>query len=192
MKSTTFDETSEKTFLKFYDSLREKESRRFAGSLYQHSKNMAYICGLLNISEKTVRKGLKELGEDTLLAPGRQRVKGGGRKAKYNNTELNIAFNEAIVPYTAGDPMQPDIIWTNLSHVEISVLLKSKGFDISKNTVKKVLKHNGFKKRKIQKRKSLKVVQDRDAQFNEINKAKEEFKTAGNPVISVDTKKKKK
>jgi predicted transcriptional regulator len=87
MKSTTFDETSEKTFLKFYDSLREKESRRFAGSLYQHSKNMAYICGLLNISEKTVRKGLKELGEDTLLAPGRQRVKGGGRKAK---GELNL------------------------------------------------------------------------------------------------------
>lgn len=191
MKSTTFNESSEKTFIKFYDSLGEKESRRFAGSLYQHSKNMSYICGLLNISEKTVRRGLKELGEDNLPAQDRQRVKGGGRKAKYNNAELNIAFNEVIAPHTAGDPMQPDIIWTNLSHVEISVLLKSKGFDISKNTVKKVLKHNGFKKRKIQKRKSLKVVQDRDAQFNEINKAKEEFKTTGNPVISVDTKKKK-
>jgi hypothetical protein len=69
MKSTTFNEASEKTFIKFYDSLGEKESRRFAGSLYQHSKNMIYICELLNISEKTVRKGLKELGEDTLSAP---------------------------------------------------------------------------------------------------------------------------
>ena len=52
MKSTTFNEASEKTFIKFYDSLGEKESRRFAGSLYQHSNNMIYICELLNISKK--------------------------------------------------------------------------------------------------------------------------------------------
>ena len=191
MKSITFNEASEITFVKFYESLGEKESRRFAGSLYQLAKNMLYICGLLNISEKTVRKGLKELGEDSLPAENRQRVIGGGRKSKYNNIELNIAFKEVIAPHTAGDPMNPDIIWTNLSHVEISDLLKPQGFDISKNTVKKVLKYNGFKKRKIQKRKSLKVVQDRNEQFNEINKAKEEFKIDGNPVISVDTKKKK-
>ena len=87
--------------------------------------------------------------------------------------------------------MKPEIKWTNLSNFEISELLKAEGFQISKNTVKKLLKHNGFKKRKIQKRKSLKVVQDRDAQFAEINEAKEQFTNEGNPVISVDTKKKK-
>lgn len=70
-------------------------------------------------------------------------------------------------------------------------LLDDKGFKISKNTIKKLLQNNDFKKRKIQKRKSLKVVEDRDAQFNEINKARQSFVSEGQPVISVDTKKKK-
>ncbi|MFT6843158.1 MAG: hypothetical protein ACJASR_001932 [Psychroserpens sp.] len=52
MKSTRFNEASEKTFIKFYDSLGEKESRIFAGSLYQHSKNIIYICEFLKIAKK--------------------------------------------------------------------------------------------------------------------------------------------
>ena len=191
MTSTKFNETSEKNFRKFYDSLGEKDARRFSGSLYQLSGNMIYICKILGVSEKTVRKGLNELTQDILPCPDRQRLKGGGRKAKYNDADLNAVFSEIIIPHTAGDPMKPEIKWTNLSNFEISELLKAKGFQISKNTVKKLLKHNEFKKRKIQKRKSLKVVQDRDAQFAEINEAKEQFTNEGNPVISVDTKKKK-
>ena len=122
---------------------------------------------------------------------GRQRHSGGGRKSKWDSPELNATFNEIIKPHTAGDPMSPDVKWTNLSRAEIIALLDEKGFEISKNTVKKLLKNNFFKKRKIQKRKSLKVVEDRDAQFNEINKASQSFKNEGQPVISVDTKKKK-
>ena len=53
-----------------------------------------------------------------------------------------------------------------------------------------LLKNNDFKKRKIQKRKSLKTVVDRDEQFNEINTAKKDFENTGDPVISTDTKKK--
>ena len=49
---------------------------------------------------------------------------------------------------------------------------------------------NDFKKRKIQKRKSLKTVADRDEQFDEINTAKKDFENTGDPVISTDTKKK--
>ena len=127
---------------------------------------------------------------EILPCPDRQRIKGGGRKVKYKDTELNLVFNEAIIPYTAGDPMNPDIKWTNLSAGEIKELLQPYGYDLCVNTIKKLLKFCGFKKRKIQKRKSLKVVADRDAQFKEINDARKEFTDLGNPVISVDTKKK--
>lgn len=190
MDTMTFDKKAENNFRKFYQSLGEKDARRFAGSLYQISGSLCYICQLLNVSEKTVKKGFHEINRKSLPCPDRQRMKGGGRKAKWDDPELNAAFIEVIEPYTAGDPMKPEIKWTNLSRLEIADLLADKGFKITRNTVRKLLKNNGFKKRKIQKRKSLKQVDDRDAQFNEINKARRNFEQSGDPVISVDTKKK--
>ncbi len=185
-----FDKESEENFKKLYKSLGEKDARRFAGSLYQLSGNLGYICSLLGVTNKTVRKGLEEMHEESLPCPGRQRLKGGGRTAKWNDPGLNAAFVEIIDQHTAGDPMKPEIKWTNLSRADIAVLLLEKGFEISKNTVRKLLKNNDFKKRKIQKRKSLKTVADRDEQFDEINAAKKDFENTGDPVISTDTKKK--
>lgn len=185
--STAFEKNSKK----LYDSLGEKDARRYAGNLYLLTGDLSYISNLLNISEKTVRKGLKELNQEELPCSGRQRHHGGGRKSKWDCPKLNAVFNEVIEPYTAGDPMDPKIKWTNLSRPEIIELLAEKGFTVTKNTIKKLLKNNSFKKRKIQKRKSLKVVQDRDAQFKKINEAKAQFIKEDQPVISVDTKKKK-
>jgi hypothetical protein len=190
MEFEKLDPIQEKYAKTFFDSLGEKDARRFAAVQYETVRDMKYICQLLVISEKTVRKGLRELREDILPCPGRQRVKGGGRQVKHTDPDLNIVFNEAIDPYIAGDPMNPDIKWTSLSRSEIKELLKPYGYDLCINTIKKLLKFCGFKKRKIQKRKSLKVVDDRDAQFKEINAARKEFTDSGNPVISVDTKKK--
>ena len=113
-------------------------------------------------------------------------------KQCFPDPELNAAFIEVIEPYTAGDPMKPKLKWTNLYRSEIVDLLAFRGFKISNNTVVKLLENNNFKKRKIQKRKSLKQVVDRDAQFNIINKARADFENSGDPVISIDTKKKEK
>jgi transposase len=190
MDIVTFDAQAEIDFRKFYESLNEKDARRFAGSLYRISGSLQYICQILGISEKTVKRGLDDICQKSLPCPDRQRIKGGGRPAKWDDKELNVAFKEVIEPYVAGDPMNLKIKWTNLSRAEIAELLLKKGFKITKNTVKKLLKHNGFKKRKIQKRKSMKQVKDRDAQFNEINQARDDFSHSGDPVISVDTKKK--
>lgn len=176
---------------KFFDSLGEKDARRFAGILYELLGDMTSICRTLGVSDKTVRKGLNELKEEVLPCPNGQRQSGGGRKRKWDDPELNEAFSGIIEPYTAGDPMNPDIKWTNLSPSEIVELLVAKGFEITKNTVVKILKKNNFKKRKIQKRKALKVVDDRDTQFNEIAQARASFENSGEPIISVDTKKKR-
>ena len=125
---------------KLYDSLGEKDARRYAGNLYHLSGDLYYVCSLLHISEKTVRKGFDELNQMQLSCPNRQRHDGGGRKSKWDCPDLNVAFNEIIKPYTAGDPMNPDVKWTNLSRAEIIDLLGDKGFEISKNTLKKLLK----------------------------------------------------
>ena len=186
-----FDAEFEAKAQKMFNSLNEKERRRFAAVLYDLSNDLGYISKLLDISEKTIRRGSDELSMGKLLLPNRQREIGGGRKNKWNNKEINDAVMEVIQPYLAGDPTNPEIKWTNLSHVEISdILKKEKGVEISKNTVKKVLKANKFKKRKIQKRKSLKKVANRDTQFKEIQSAIECFKNTGDPIISTDTKKK--
>lgn len=191
MEKKKFDHDFEVTAQKHFASLNEKDKRRFSALMYKLSNHMSYICQMFDISEKTVRKGINELSEDELRCPNGQREVGGGRKKKWNNKTINDAVMEVIEPYIAGDPTNPEIKWTNLSYREIVDLLKEKkDIDISKNTVKKLLKANNFKKRKIQKRKSLKKVANRDTQFKEIQSSLQCFKNTGDPVISTDTKKK--
>jgi len=185
-------EEAEAAAKKFYDSIAEKDKRRYAATLYLTvgPRSMTYICQLLGVNHKTIRKGLSELSREDIPNPDRQRNKGGGRKNKWDEPDLNDAFCNIIRDFTAGDPMDESIKYTSLSKQEIVEMLELVGHKVSRGTVGNLLKKHGFKKRKIQKRKSLKSVQGRDAQFHRINSDKEEFHQAGDPVISVDTKKK--
>ena len=190
MKS--FSEPAKNMARKFHDSLSEKDSRRHAGLLFGilGKGSVEEISDILAMSAKTIRKGYQELQCDHLPLEGRQRKVGGGRKSRWDDPKLNEAFNKVIEPFLAGDPMNDKIKWTNLSVSEIKKLLSECGFVVSRGTVRKLLKKNGYKKRKIQKRKKLKDVEYRNEQFDKINAAKEDFKSSGDPVISVDTKKK--
>jgi hypothetical protein len=80
--------------------------------------------------------------------------------------------------------------WTNLTRANISDLLAKKGFNVSRNIVRKLLKKNGYVKRKPLKNKAGGGHVDRNAQFERIAELKEKHHADGNPVISVDTKKK--
>tara|TARA_B100000683_G_scaffold252616_1_gene269682 strand:+ start:82 stop:363 length:282 start_codon:yes stop_codon:yes gene_type:complete len=75
-----FDAEFETKAQKMFNSLNEKERRRFAAVLYDLSNNLGYISKLLEISEKTIRRGSDELSMEKLLLPDRQREIGGGRK----------------------------------------------------------------------------------------------------------------
>jgi len=174
----------------FHNSLNERDKRRHAAMIYQNSPwTIEYVSNLLSISENTIRKGYGELlVEDK--NNNRVRQKGGGRKSKFDDADLIHAFDEIMKDFTAGDPCNENIKYTNLSKGEIAEILRGMGFKVASNTVAKILKKRGFKKRKIQKRKSLKSVAGRDAQFKKIKAAKDDFATRGQPVISVDTKKK--
>lgn len=92
--------------------------------------------------------------------------------------------------YTAGDPMRPGVLWTNLTRRKISELLGAHAVHVGVHVVGQLLKLGGYVKRKMLKCKTLKGVMDRDAQFEHIARLKESFKREGLPVLSMDSKKK--
>lgn len=104
--------------------------------------------------------------------------------------DLNEAFLEILKENTAGSPMDEDVKWTNLSHVKIAELLEKKGFKISITVVKKLLKKHYFKKRKPFKNVAGGNHKDRNKQFENMREIKNEYNDKGNPVISMDVKKK--
>ncbi len=92
--------------------------------------------------------------------------------------------------HTAGDPMKEKVLWTDLSLSEIVVALQE-DYDIwvSTHVVRKLLKKHNYRPRKAQKKRTMKEVANRDAQFRNIARLFDEYKAAGNPILSIDTKK---
>jgi hypothetical protein len=86
--------------------------------------------------------------------------------------------------------MREGVLWTNLSRREISRRLAELGTPASRHTVRKLMKKHGLGQRKVRKKKTLGAHPDRDAQFQNIAKIKAGYLAAGDPVISIDTKKK--
>ena len=92
--------------------------------------------------------------------------------------------------YTAGDPMNKDIIWTNLTKENIRKKLEEKNIKISFTVVKQLLRTHGYKRRSLKKKKSMKEVKYRNEQFENIFQIKDNYMLSNNPILSVDTKKK--
>ena len=90
----------------------------------------------------------------------------------------------------AGDPMREDVKWTNLSRRQISRRLKKLGTPAGKNVVSRLLWEHGYRRRKPQKKQTMGQHADRNAQFENIARLKEQYLGTGRPVISIDTKKK--
>lgn len=103
--------------------------------------------------------------------------------------ELARMFLEVIAEHTAGDP-QRGIRWTNLRPREIARRITAAGITISRRIAGQLLKHHGFVRRQAQKKKTFKQHPDRAAQFERIAELKQQYLSAGWPVISIDTKKK--
>ena len=88
---------------------------------------------------------------------------------------IDTAFLLVLKDHTAGDPQRDGIIWTDLSNLDIRQRLKEHGIDLGKSIVKKLLFKHGYKKRKIQRRRTLKKVENRNEQFEKIAKLKQEY-----------------
>lgn len=104
--------------------------------------------------------------------------------------ELELNFLSLLKEFSAGDPMRVGVLWTNLSRCEISLRLAEMGTPCSRNSIKKLLKKHNLGHRKACKKKSLGSHPNRNEQIENIGKIKAKYIAAGNPVISIDTKKK--
>ena len=107
---------------------------------------------------------------------------------KYNGIEKSFLL--ILKDHTAGNPQKQNLLlWTDLSTTEIMGKLKESGFSVGRRIVKKLLFINKYKKRKIQRRITIKAVANRNEQFENIAKLKQEYMKTDNPIISIDAKK---
>ena len=138
----------------------------------------------------TVRRGAAELAGQAVAEPQRIRREGGGRKALTQSQPALLADLERLVsPATRGDPMRP-LLWTCKSVRRLSEELTQQGSAISPAKTAELLHDLGYSLQSHRKRDEGKSHPDRDAQFGHINEQVWAFQKAGQPVISVDTKKK--
>jgi hypothetical protein len=100
-------------------------------------------------------------------------------------------FLDVLRDHTAGDPMRQEVRWTDLTRRQISRRMAERGTPAGKRVVKQLLKQHGYVKRKAQKSQTMgRRHPDRNAQFEKIARLKQEYLEAGDPVVSIDTKKK--
>ncbi|SFC58853.1 Rhodopirellula transposase DDE domain-containing protein [Streptomyces aidingensis] len=143
----------------------------------------------VGVSETTIRKGIAELDMEP-LPDGRVRRPGGGRKAAADkNPDLLPALMALVEPDERGDPMSP-LRWTTKSLRNLAGELTRQGHEVSATTVGKLLRKSGFSLQSNVKTLEGKQHPDRDAQFQYINSQVKKYQAVGEPVISVDTKKK--
>ena len=95
-----------------------------------------------------------------------------------------------VKDYTAGDPMRPDVKWTNLTLDQIAERLSEAGTPVSVTVVKQLLRKHHYVKRKARKSLSMGQHVDRNQQFENIARLKREYMGTDNPILSIDTKKK--
>ena len=133
-------------------------------------------------------------GEDDLdgepLPKGRVRRTGGGRRSvAEKNPDLIPELKRLVEPATLGDPMRP-LIWVSKSMDKLAEALTDMGHPISADTVRAELTKLGFSRQFNRKADEGSKHPDRNAQFEHINAKVVAAQAAGQPVISVDTKKK--
>jgi DDE family transposase len=142
------------------------------------------------VSRSTVTLAVAEIGRRSELAEGRSRRPGGGRKAAAVKDPGLVAALDALVdPATRGDPESP-LRWTCKSTRALAAALTAAGHPVSDRTIAALLRQAGYRLQANAKTREGRQHPDRDGQFRHINDTVRRFLRAGDPVISVDTKKK--
>lgn len=152
------------------------------------------VAKAVGISRTTIYAGLAELDHTTLttLAASKHRVRiqGGGRKKLTRKDPTLLRDLDALVdPTSRGDPMVA-LRWTCKSTPRLAKELQAQGHAVSQWTVCDLLAQIGYSLQSTRKTREGGNHPDREDQFQHIASQVAQYQAAGDPVISVDTKKK--
>ncbi len=195
MMKRYYSEKIEQQMKRFYQTLSEKERRRYAGveAIKLGYGGISYICSVLGCDYQTVIHGMNDLDDEKALSQQSIRQSGGGRKPALTSLEgLEEAFLKVMAPHTAGSPMEETLKWSPLSRPQIAERLQEQGFKVSVTVVDQLLeKHHFHRRQAVKTLASGPVSVHRDEQFENISRLQEHYQAQGNPVLSMDVKKKK-
>jgi hypothetical protein len=184
---------SDRHWLLVLSSLDEMQARLYVAqrAIELGRGGASRLSRLTGMSRPTIAKGMRELRDSAPeLASGRLRRRGAGRKkSSEEQPGLLDALTGLLEETTAGDPMS-ELRWTCKATRALAEELTQQGFCVRKDTVAKCIRELGYSLQANVKAKEARQHEDRDAQFRYINRKVRLFMGRGDPVISVDTKKK--
>ena len=140
------------------------------------------------IARSTIDRGLRDLAA-FVAAPKIRRAGGGLLPLTRKDPTLLEDLRMLLEPATLGDPMRP-LLWVSKSHGKLAAALRDMGHGVSASRIPQLLERLGYRRQVNRKSKDGGRHPDRDAQFEHIAAQAEAHQAAGQPVISVDTKKK--
>jgi transposase len=154
-----YPEETEAMMRAFYETLNEKAKRRYA-AVEAHKLGrggIRYMAQLLGCARSTIYTGLRDLAalpHEPELAERIRRPGGGRHRYEQLYPEIDRAFLDVLAAHTAGDPMNEQVRWTNLTRQEIARLLAEQhGIVVSETVVRQLLRKHHYRRRKAQKNK---------------------------------------
>ena len=187
------EQRAEALLLKVFGTLNEAQARWYVGreALARGRGGLKAIHELTGMSRPTILKGIRELQTRKELGrEGRIRKPGGGRKRlEEADPQLEAALERIMEENTAGDPMSL-LRWTNKSTLRIAEELRRQGHPVSDETVRRRLAELGYSLQGNVKIREGPSAAGRDEQFRYLNAQVKKHLARGEPVLSVDTKKK--
>lgn len=141
------------------------------------------------IARSTIGRGLKDLATPACLSGNVRRPGGGGPTLIEKNPTLLEDLRQLVEPATMGDPMRP-LMWVSKSHAKLAAALREAGHKIADSSIPKLLSLLKYRRQVNRKTLDGSHNPDRNAQFEHINTAVIATQGSGQPVISIDTKKK--
>ncbi len=169
--------------------LNEKQWRQFLALEAKERGNILLVAREAKVSKNTIKVGRREIEAGALFTLGKRiRGSGGGRKQQEeHDASLQDDFEALLEP--KGDPMSL-VRWTTKSVAKLKEALKQQGHQLGETAIRKRLHELGFSLRANKKTIEGRSHADRDAQFRHLNERCKQFEVAGDPIISVDCKKK--
>ena len=176
----------------FGSKLDERGRRLFAAAEARTAGRggLVAVAGITGLARSTIGRGLEDLGAPALA--GRRVRRDGGGRHEITDADATLLpdLQHLAEPMTMGDPMRP-LKWVSKSPAKLAEALRDSGHEVSPNTVSKLLETKLQYSRQVNRKTHEGASNpDRNAQFEHINAKVIVAQSAGQPVISVDTKKK--